>query len=122
MSSEKEKEKSEHCWQGNLFHYHHDSESPEETFNTLMQTNAFTVERIVSSGHFTPSEKPYIQDFDEWVVLLKGKAEITTENNVYQLSAGDYLFLPAGKKHWVSRTSSHPECVWLAVTSKNNNP
>jgi cupin 2 domain-containing protein len=85
-----------------------------------MQTNAFTVERIVSSGHFTAVNKPYVQDFDEWVVLLTGEAEVTTENNVYQLVAGDYLFLPAGKKHWVSKTSSHPECVWLAVTSKNN--
>lgn len=73
------------------------------------------VERIVSGGHASPPGFWYAQDTDEWVVLLKGAAELEEKDNptVTRLGPGDWLYIPAGQVHRVSETSA--DAVWLAV-------
>ncbi|MFW6227711.1 MAG: cupin domain-containing protein [Bacteroidota bacterium] len=115
MSSGKEKAKLKACSTANVFIHSHNSDSAEETFTILMQNTNVKVERIVSSGQVTPVHKPYIQENDEWVVLLQGEAEIKTDEDIFRLKNGDSLFIPAGLPHWVTYTSKKPECIWIAV-------
>ncbi|MEI6575667.1 MAG: cupin domain-containing protein [Bacteroidota bacterium] len=103
----------------NFFHYKLFPAAGEETFETLIQSRGFKVERIVSSGHADAEGEWYDQDHDEWVMLIGGEAVLMfQEGGTFRLSSGDYLFIPAHKKHKVLSTSKEPPCVWLAIHGK----
>ncbi|MDG4559849.1 MAG: cupin domain-containing protein [Candidatus Competibacter sp.] len=88
-----------------------------EQFDLLLQTGACRLERIVSIGHATPPGEWYDQDGDEWVVLLQGQAELrfADEDTVRLLEPGDYVWIPAHRRHRVERTSHNPPAIWLAL-------
>jgi cupin 2 domain-containing protein len=82
-----------------------------ERFDPLVRFGNTAVERIVSSAE--PESDVYDQTQDEWVVLLTGQARLEVEGESIELSAGDYLSLPAHTRHRVLFTS--PGAIWLAV-------
>ncbi len=87
-----------------------------EIFETLCKGQHIHVERIISNGQTTPENKWYDAQKNEWVVLIQGKARLEMEGgNTIELSAGDYLLIPAGQKHRVAYTSDSPHCIWLAI-------
>ena len=89
---------------------------PEELFETLVKNQHVHIERIVSFGHKTAEDEWYDQQKSEWVMLLKGAAKIKFENSsVTELKPGDYINIPAHKKHRVDWTDENNETVWLAV-------
>lgn len=88
----------------------------EELFEELVSKDSIKIERIISYGHTTPETQWYNQDNDEWVILLKGEAVLLFEDDdEVRLKAGDYINIPAFKKHRVSWTLPDEESVWLAV-------
>ncbi len=99
---------------GNLFAR---AEVPDEGehFETLLRTQAVTLERIISRGQASPPGFWYDQDRDEWVALLLGEAVLIFEEGAehVRLQAGDFLLIPAHKRHRVEKTS--PDAVWLAL-------
>ena len=50
-----------------------------EVFTEILAREGVRIERIVSTGQFTPVDKPYRQDHDEWVLLLAGAAGLWIE-------------------------------------------
>ncbi|MFC1683897.1 cupin domain-containing protein [Pseudomonadota bacterium] len=84
-----------------------------EHFDELQRCGNVTVERIVSSSKTEP--KLYVQEQDEWVVLLQGQACLEMNGKEHPLSSGDFLFIPEGTPHQVLDTSREPPCIWLAV-------
>ena len=98
---------------GNLFR---SSATPgsQESIQLLLQTDALRIERIESHGHPSPAGFWYDQPDQEWVVLLQGSATLTfADEPAVDLKAGDYLLIPAHRKHRVERTSE--DALWLAV-------
>jgi cupin 2 domain-containing protein len=97
---------------GNLFS---EAEPPEtgERFDVLVHAGPLVVERIVSSADAPVTD--YDQDHDEWVALLRGSAVLDVEGRRVELTAGDWLWLPAGTAHTVCETSDG--ALWLAVHS-----
>ncbi len=88
----------------------------KELFETLLQTPALQVERTISTGQATPSGQWNEQERDEWVVLLQVAATLEYEAGGLQpLSAGDYLLIPARRRHRVAFSSQQPSCLWLAI-------
>ena len=89
----------------------------EELIDILAEGKNFRLERIVSKGHASPEGFWYDQDENEFVFLAKGKAEILFEANVkpVALSEGDYINIPAHKKHRVEWTDPETETIWLAL-------
>ncbi len=87
----------------------------EEIFEDLLNHNNIKIERIISSGQTTPEESPYIQDQAEWVIVLKGKADVIfcDSGKEHNLTEGDYLFIPAKCSHRVTYTAD--ETIWLAI-------
>ncbi|MDQ7017056.1 MAG: hypothetical protein Q9N68_11840, partial [Gammaproteobacteria bacterium] len=79
---------------------------PEELFTTLLETANFKLERIVSQGQSTAEDEWYDQDQDEWVLLLQGSAELQfiEPTQSVALNVGDWLHIPAHRKHRVCRT------------------
>lgn len=88
----------------------------DELFEELISKDGLKIERIVSHGHVTPEFEWYDQRRDEWVILLQGEAIISflNEDDV-RLKAGDYINIPAHKKHRVSWTKPDEDTIWLAV-------
>lgn len=82
-----------------------------ERFDMLLRHKNLVVERIVSSSRIQPQE--YVQSQDEWVLLIRGDAELKVDGKSIALKEGDYLFLPAGVPHQVERTSEG--AMWLVV-------
>jgi cupin 2 domain-containing protein len=95
--------------------------SPEEIFETIIRTNQFKIERIISGGQSTNKGKWYDQDEDEWVILLRGSASLLfkSSNKEIIMKPGDYVNIPAHQKHRVEWTDANEETIWLAVHYRN---
>lgn len=97
---------------------------PNELFTTLVNSPDVRIERIVSRGHASPADFWYDQTEDEWVLVLKGAARLTFEEETVVLGPGDSLTIAAHRKHRVEWTTPEEPTVWLAVfwNSKKNDP
>ncbi len=86
----------------------------EEHFQTLLSRAGVRLERIVSHGHSSPAGFWYDQAEDEWVMLVQGHAELAFEDGEHlAMRPGDWLLIPAGRRHRVASTA--PDAVWLAL-------
>ena len=90
---------------------------PAERFDPLLRSATCRLERIVSIGHATPAGEWYDQDRDEWVALLQGRAGLrfADEDGARTLGPGDFLWIPAHRRHRVEWTSRRPPAIWLAL-------
>ncbi len=93
---------------------------PEEIFENLLEHKHFKLERIVSCGQSTPPGDWYDQDKNEWIILLKGCAGLLFEDepHLIEMHSGDYIHIPAHKKHRVEWTDEKQTTVWLALHYK----
>lgn len=90
--------------------------SQNEFFEELVTKDGLKIERIVSFGHTTKEFEWYDQEHDEWVILLKGEAIVSFEDNEdVRLCAGDFINIKAHQKHRVSWTKPNEQSVWLAI-------
>lgn len=87
-----------------------------ELFEVLVERSGWKVERIVSWGHATTPGEWFDQTTDEFVVLLRGSARLLIEGEAAprELRPGDWVFLPARKRHRVESTTADAPTVWLA--------
>ena len=90
---------------------------PEEIFEEIISSGNIRIERIVSKGQSSPDNFWYDQDQNEWVIVLKGKAKLkfVDDEKAVEMKEGDYLNIPAHKKHRVESTDPENETIWLAV-------
>ena len=78
----------------------------EEEITELLSRPGIRIERIVSTGQASPPDYWYDQPADEWVILLTGSAALQIEGEAEMpLEPGDHVFLPAHKRHRVTRTN-----------------
>jgi cupin 2 domain-containing protein len=88
----------------------------QELFDVIATMVDARIEKIITWKPYSCPGKWYDQDKDEWVILLRGNAQIEIgDQGLIELSSGDYIFLPAHCLHRVTRTSTDPGCIWLAV-------
>jgi cupin 2 domain-containing protein len=90
---------------------------PDEAVETLAQAAEVRIERIVSHGHASPPDYWYDQDQNEWVLVLKGAARLRFEGEAeaVEMKPGDFLDIPAHKRHRVEWTAPNEPTLWLAV-------
>jgi cupin 2 domain-containing protein len=96
-----------------------------ESFEQLLSGGGFKLERIVSTGQATPPGQWYDQERHEWVVLLSGSAAITFEDEAgapLTLQPGDYLNIPAHRRHRVEWIDPNQPTVWLALHYEPDEP
>jgi cupin 2 domain-containing protein len=88
-----------------------------EQFADLYAAPGIKIERIVSTGQATPPSEWLEQDWTEWVALLAGAAAIQLEGEPgpRTLEPGDWLLIPARKRHRVEWTELSGATIWLAV-------
>jgi len=88
---------------------------PRELAEVLVQTSAVRIERIVSQGHASPPDFWYDQEESEFVLLVQGGARLRFGDGVVEMKGGDWIHIPAHKKHRVEWTSPDEKTIWLAV-------
>jgi cupin 2 domain-containing protein len=90
---------------------------PDELFEDIVATDEVKIERIVSLAHASPPGFWYDQGRDEWVILLRGSAGLLFQgpDETVVLKPGDWLNIPAHRKHRVEWTDSDEKTIWLAV-------
>lgn len=92
---------------------------PDEIIETVFKSDSIRIERIISQGQCSPENFWYNQPENEWVIVLEGKAMIKFEDqSIATLHRGDYLHIPAFKKHRVEWTDPNQLTIWLAVFFK----
>jgi cupin 2 domain-containing protein len=82
-----------------------------ERAETLAVLPSMTVEQILSGRLEEPVS--FLQEHDEWVVLLHGGARLDVAGSEVELGPGDWLLLPAGCPHTLLETQ--PGTSWLAL-------
>lgn len=89
------------------------SRSPErgERVEELARVRHLVVEQILSGE--LDGAKAYLQDQDEFVVVLAGSAVLEVQGQQLELAVGDWLLLPGGTPHQLLRTQRGTS--WLAV-------
>lgn len=91
-----------------------------EVFEDIVRSSQVRIERIVSKGHTSPESGWYDQDENEWVMVIEGRASLEFEDgSTCDLTAGDYVNIPAHVKHKVIWTDPDRPTVWLAVFYKS---
>jgi len=100
----------------NIFDIDNIQSQDPEVFESILEKDNFRVERIVT---LRPYENPgawYNQKTDEWVLLMQGESELEfKDSEIIKMDAGDYIFIPAHKKHRINYSSHDPKCIWLAI-------
>ena len=88
-----------------------------EVTEVLTRSDKVRIERIISRGQCSPEGFWYDQDYDEWVMLVEGKARLLFEadGRRVELNSGDYLNIPKHMRHRVEWTSPDVPTIWLAV-------
>ena len=92
---------------------------PDELLTTLLKAANIRIERMVSHGHVSPEGFWYDQDEHEWVIVLQGAARLRFEDSVVELKPGDFVNIPAHRKHRVEWTTPDEPTIWLAVFYKD---
>lgn len=88
---------------------------PKEVVQTLIRAADVHIERIISHGHASAPDFWYDQGQAEWVIVLKGAARLQFEDGIVEMNVGDFINIPARKKHRVDWTSPDEPTVWLGV-------
>lgn len=81
-----------------------------EQVDEIAVVGSLAIEQILS-GEVDPVD--YLQDRDEWVVVLDGSAVLEVDGERHELVRGDWIFLPAGTPHRLVSTEAGTN--WLAV-------
>jgi cupin 2 domain-containing protein len=85
--------------------------STGERIERIVALRGLVVEQILSGS--IVARQDYLQDADEWVVVLAGAAIMEVDGERVALAAGDWTLLPAGVPHSVIETQAGTN--WLAV-------
>ena len=87
-----------------------------EVFESLVDSHNVRIERIISKGHTSPDTGWYDQENNEWVIILKGAADLSfADKSTVNLKMGDHIIISAHEKHRVSWTDPDTETIWLAI-------
>ncbi len=82
-----------------------------EDFTTILEHKNVKIIRIISSEDFEPVE--YIQDEDEWALVLEGEAVLRMEGREITLKKGNYIFIPSNTPHKILSMKQHT--LWLTI-------
>lgn len=88
---------------------------PKELVQILVRAADVRIERIVSQGHASPADFWYDQPQHEWVIVLKGAARLQFEEGMVEMKPGDFINIPAFRRHRVDWTTPDVPTIWLGV-------
>ncbi len=85
----------------------------EEIFSNLLSYKNVKINKIISPPNFVSDE--FIQDEDEWVILLQGSGILEINHKTTNLVKDSHIFIPAKTPHKIISTAANIETIWLAI-------
>ena len=91
--------------------------SGTESERTLISGERWWLHLILSNAFQTPKGEWLVQEETEWVLLLRGSAELRLQDPAERidLSVGDPVLIESHRPHRVERTDPEPGTLWLAL-------
>jgi uncharacterized cupin superfamily protein len=89
-----------------------DAPAVGERVDGLARVGGAAIEQILSGRLTVPVD--YVQDADEWVVVVAGRAVLEVDGVRLELTAGDWVLLPALTPHRLLETD--PGTSWITAT------
>lgn len=88
-----------------------------ELVTELLSAAELRIEHIVSTRQASPPGSWYDQEWNEWVALLSGSARLRLEGepSARTMGPGDFVNIPAHRRHRVEATDPDEPTIWLAV-------
>lgn len=90
----------------------------KEEYKDILKSKDLRIERIVSNGQVSQKDFWYIQDENEFVMLLEGLAILEFDDEEITLKKGDCYNIVSKRKHRVKYTDINSPTIWLAVFYK----
>ncbi len=89
----------------------------DELLEPLLDADSVRIERIISQGYASAEGFWYDQEQHEWVVVLRGAARLRFdgEEKALEMGSGDFVNIPAHRRHRVEWTTPDEPTIWLAV-------
>lgn len=88
----------------------------DELFEDVIVTDFTRIQRIISRGQSSPPGFWYDQPENELVIVMQGGGKLEFEDgDTLELQVGDYVAIPAHRRHRVAWTDPNIETIWLAV-------
>jgi len=87
--------------------HHREHRRPWGSFEGLGEGSGFQVKRIVVNPGHSLSLQMHHQRAEHWVVV-HGTAEVTRDDQVFVLSAGESTYIPLGAKHRLRNPTEEP--------------
>jgi cupin 2 domain-containing protein len=90
---------------------------PAELVETILRRPGIRIEKIVSRGHASPEGFWYDQPQHEFVLLVCGGARLRLDgdHDPVEMKPGDFIEIPAHRRHRVDATDPNQPTVWLAI-------
>ncbi|MGP8209278.1 MAG: cupin domain-containing protein [Acidimicrobiales bacterium] len=82
-----------------------------EALFPLLGAPGLEVRQVLSGELEAPVD--YLQEEDEWALVVTGSALLEVDDAVIELGPGDWVWLPAGTPHRLLRTE--PGTSWVTV-------
>jgi uncharacterized cupin superfamily protein len=93
----------------------YDAPAVGERVSRIAESTDLVVEEIVAGRFDIPVD--YLQDHDEWVLLVAGAAVLEVDGEPLRLAPSDWAMLPAGTPHRL--VSSEPGTHWLTISGRH---
>ena len=92
-------------------------EAGRESVRVLISGEHWRLHLIQSNGFRSPPDEWMVQEEHEWVLLLRGSAELVFQapDERMDLSVGDPVLIAPHRPHRVERTDPDPGTLWLAL-------
>jgi cupin 2 domain-containing protein len=93
----------------------YDAPAVGERVSRIAESHDLVVEEIVAGRFDVPVD--YLQDHDEWVLLVAGAALLEVDGEPLRLAPSDWAMLPAGTPHRL--VSSEPGTHWVTISGRD---
>lgn len=82
-----------------------------EVLFRLVEADGLEIRQVLSGEMEGPAD--YVQDEDEWALVVSGSARLAVGDDTLELGPGDWVWLPAGEPHRL--VSTQRGTSWVTV-------
>ncbi len=89
-------------------------ETPWGTWTVLDDKDDFKVKKIIIKPQQRLSYQRHLKRQENWFIV-KGKAEVTLNDDTKFLSEGDFIYIPFAAKHRIANSSTSEDLVFIEI-------
>jgi len=87
---------------------------PWGSYTNILDVDFCKVKTITVKPGQQPSYQYHHKRAEHWVIV-KGTGEVTIDDEIRKIDAGDYVFVEIGQKHRIKNTSEADDLIFIEV-------